>query len=212
MKLPRVYPILDRALLASRGISIVDAAEALLEGGARLIQLRSKDYLSRTLLSEGEAIAAMCEQASATLIVNDRADLAVLLSAGVHVGQDDLSPAEVRNIIGAGRLLGFSTHNEIQFRQGDAEPVDYLALGPVFATSNKINPDPVVGAAELSRLRAMTRKPVVGIGGITRANARLVWDAGADSVAVIGDMYPSECSKRSIHERFKEWLMVAQNA
>jgi thiamine-phosphate pyrophosphorylase len=211
MKLPRVYPILDLALLSSRGVPVVEAAEALLEAGARLIQLRSKTHLSREALEQGESIAALCKQAAATLIVNDRADLAMLLDAGVHVGQDDLPPMHVRSIIGPGRLLGFSTHNEVQIRQGDLEPVDYLALGPIFGTSNKINPDPVVGTCELSRLRAMTKKPIVGIGGITRENARHVWAAGADSVAVIGDIYPAVCSKNAIRDRFKEWLMAAQD-
>jgi thiamine-phosphate pyrophosphorylase len=134
-----------------------------------------------------------------------------MLDAGVHVGQEDLPPASVRAIVGPERSVGLSTHNQVQFLQGTAAPVDYLAVGPIFGTTNKIDPDPVVGTTELSRLRGMTTKPVVAIGGITRANARDVWNTGADSVAVIGDMYPDSCSKISIRDRFREWVMIAAN-
>lgn len=126
---------------------------------------------------------------SVTLIMNDRADLGLAAEFdGVHVGQDDLPPECVRRIIGADRLLGVSTHNPEQLREADLTSADYLAIGPVFVTSSKLNPDPVVGLEGVRRARALTRKPLVAIGGITRINAASVIAAGADSVAVISDL------------------------
>jgi thiamine-phosphate diphosphorylase len=123
------------------------------------------------------------------LIMNDRADLCLAADFdGVHVGQDDLSPESVRRIIGPDRWLGVSTHNPGQLREADLTSADYLAIGPVFATSSKEKPDPVVGLDGVRRARALTRKPLVAIGGITRANAASVIEAGADSVAVISDL------------------------
>ena len=121
--------------------------------------------------------------------MNDRADLCLAAEFdGVHVGQDDLSPASVRAIIGPERWLGVSTHNPEQLREADLTSADYLAIGPVFATSSKDKPDPVVGLEGVRRARQLTRKPLVAIGGITRANAASVIEAGADSVAVISDL------------------------
>jgi len=126
---------------------------------------------------------------SVRLILNDRADLCLAADFdGVHVGQDDLSPEAVRRIIGPNRWLGVSTHNPEQLRQADLTSADYLAIGPVFRTSSKENPDPAVGLEGVRRARALTRKPLVAIGGITRANAASVIAAGADSVAVISDL------------------------
>ena len=124
-----------------------------------------------------------------TLIMNDRADLCLAAEFdGVHVGQDDLPPESVRAIIGPERWLGVSTHNPEQLREADLTSADYLAIGPVFSTSSKEKPDPVVGLEGVRRARALTRKPLVAIGGITRANAASVVEAGADSVAVISDL------------------------
>ena len=123
------------------------------------------------------------------LIMNDRADLCLAAEFdGVHVGQDDLSPPSVRKIIGPDCWLGFSTHNPQQLQEGDRTSADYLAIGPVFSTSSKDKPDPVVGLEGVRQAREMTRKPLVAIGGITRANAASVIEAGADSVAVISDL------------------------
>jgi thiamine-phosphate pyrophosphorylase len=123
------------------------------------------------------------------LIMNDRSDLCLAADFdGVHVGQDDLSPESVRKIIGPARWLGVSTHNPVQLREADLTSADYLAIGPVFATSSKEKPDPVVGLEGVRRARTLTRKPLVAIGGITRANAASVIEAGADSVAVISDL------------------------
>jgi thiamine-phosphate pyrophosphorylase len=124
--------------------------------------------------------------------MNDRADICIAAELqGVHVGQEDLSPEGVRTVIGPQRIVGVSTHSLEQLQQADAGPADYIAYGPVFATSSKRNPDPVVGLDGIRAARAVTRKPLVAIGGITRANARSVIDAGADSVAVIADLLSS---------------------
>jgi thiamine-phosphate pyrophosphorylase len=123
------------------------------------------------------------------LIMNDRADICLAADFdGVHVGQDDLSPVSARKIVGAERWLGVSTHNPQQVREADKTSADYIAIGPVFATASKVNPDPVIGLAGLRQARALTNKPLVAIGGITRENCRSVIDAGADSVAVISDL------------------------
>jgi thiamine-phosphate pyrophosphorylase len=119
----------------------------------------------------------------------------------VHLGQDDLAPADARRILPAPGIIGFSTHNEQQLRAGDAEPVDYLAIGPIFPTRSKLNPDPIVGVDQLRHLRTLTQKPLVAIGGITRELAPQVFEAGADSVAVISDLFP----------RPEEWIAICSN-
>jgi thiamine-phosphate pyrophosphorylase len=127
--------------------------------------------------------------ASVKLIMNDRADLCLAAGFdGLHLGQDDLSPESARLIIGDRRWLGISTHNSEQLAEANRTSADYLAIGPIFATGSKVNPDPVVGLAGIRRARELTTKPLVAIGGITRVNARSVIDAGADSVAVISDL------------------------
>jgi thiamine-phosphate pyrophosphorylase len=141
--------------------------------------------------------------------MNDRADIAKLLGAALHLGQDDLAPSDAREITDT--VIGFSTHNEQQLRAGDREPVDYLAIGPIFRTSSKANPDPEVGIDRLRSLRPITRKPLVAIGGIKRENAAAVLDAGADAIAVIGDLYPEPCTKASLRARAEEWLAICSS-
>jgi thiamine-phosphate pyrophosphorylase len=211
MRLPRVYPILDGALLANRGVSLAAAAEGLIEAGVYLLQLRWKEHFTRAVFDEVLQINDLCRQAGAMLIVNDRADIAVMLRAGLHLGQDDLSPSAIRSAFPDVSPVGLSTHNEVQFDAARGELVDYIALGPIFGTANKSNPDPAVGTAELARLRTRTDKPVVAIGGINRENARQVWRAGADSVAIIGDLYPECCTVTSIKQRYEEWATLASN-
>lgn len=189
VSLPRVYPILDTGMLARHGLAPVAAAEAALEAGARILQFRHKAFFSRADFSIAQQIAALCRQAGARFVINDRADIAMLLEAGLHLGQEDLPPSAARKLSDKA-FIGFSTHTEQQLIAGNEEPVDYLAIGPIFATGSKANPDPVVGIEELRRLRTLTKKPLVAIGGITRANARQVWKAGADSIAVISDLLP----------------------
>ncbi|HYP14590.1 MAG TPA: thiamine phosphate synthase [Bryobacteraceae bacterium] len=206
---PRVYPILDGAILQQRGVALRQAAEALLEGGASILQLRWKDFFSAEVFQHAEEIGRLCLQAGATFVVNDRADMALLLNAGLHVGQDDLTPSQARTVIGPDRLLGVSTHNQIQFAKATSEPVHYLAIGPIYATASKTNPDPIVGTLELARLRELTDKPLIAIGGIDLSNSQDVFRAGADSVAIISGLYPVGCSKATIRERFEEWQRTA---
>ena len=144
-------------------------------------------------------------------VVNDRADMATLLEAALHLGQDDLAPADARMIMPPTAIIGFSTHNQSQLRAGDSEPVDYLAIGPIFATQSKQNPDPVVGTDGMRALRGITKKPLVAIGGITRETARSVLDAGADSIAVIGDLYPDPLTKASLRSRAEEWIAICSS-
>ena len=201
MKLPAFYPILD----ADR-IPAIPAAEALLGAGARILQFRHKSFFSRSAFQDASRIAELCRSAGALFVVNDRADIAMLLNAGLHLGQDDLSPADARRILPTPTIIGFSTHNEDQLRAADLEPVDYLAIGPIFATGSKQNPDPVVGLDRLRALRALTSKPLVAIGGITRELAPQVFEAGADSVAILGDLLPD------VRARAEEWTAISARA
>jgi thiamine-phosphate pyrophosphorylase len=203
VRIPAFYPILDTETAARRGAGVVLAAEAILEAGVRILQFRHKGFFSRDVLAELERIAALCREARAQLVVNDRADIARLTGAALHLGQQDLTPTDARRVVDADAPIGFSTHNERQLREAAVQPVDYLALGPIFGTASKQNPDPVVGLEELRRLRPLSARPLVAIGGITRANARSVLSAGADSVAVIGDLFPDG---GDIRARAEEWI------
>lgn len=192
MHLPRFYPILDLDAATRRGLAATAVTEQLLAAGVRILQFRHKGFFSSDVFEELERVADLCRAGGAQLVVNDRPDIAAILGAGVHLGQDDLPAADARKIVGAAALVGYSTHNEHQFRAAIAEPADYLAIGPIFSTTSKQNPDPVVGLEELRRLRDRTRRPLVAIGGITLANASSVLAAGADAVAVIGDLFPQD--------------------
>lgn len=194
MILPKLYAIVDVACFAAplrTTSAIVDYAKDLATGGATLIQYRNKVGSTREMLAHAREIRRVLGR-SVTLIMNDRADICLAAGYnGVHVGQDDLSPEGARTVIGADRLLGVSTHSLEQLQEADGGPADYIAFGPVFATSSKRNPDAIVGLDGIRAARAATKKPLVAIGGITRANARSVIDAGADSVAVIADLLTS---------------------
>ncbi len=203
--LPPVYPILDTATLDRLGLDPIAAAEAFIEGGANILQIRHKTFWSRETFSLAENIAALCESAGITFVVNDRADYAAILGAALHLGQDDLSPADARRVIGPDTILGFSTHNPDQMAAAEKAAVQYVAFGPVFPTVSKERPDPTVGIAGLKAGRALTQKPLVAIGGITRDNAFTCWSAGADSVAVIADLYPNPCTKKTLRDRMTEW-------
>jgi len=205
MILPRFYPILDTEVALRRGVDPVIAAQQILDAGAKILQFRHKGFLSREAFTWLEQIADLARVARVTLVVNDRADLAKLFGAALHLGQDDLLPSVARRVVGPDTMVGYSTHNEAQLSAACAEPADYLALGPVFGTATKENPDPTVGLDELRRLRAISNRPLVAIGGITRANAQQVLDAGADSVAVIGDLFPEV---GNIQTRTKEYLTL----
>ena len=187
MLFPRLYAILDTSHLPDAA-EMFAAAEELTAAGITLLQYRNKRGNARQMLDEARDLRARLG-AGTKLIMNDRADLCLAAGFdGLHVGQDDLLPDSARRIIGPARWLGVSTHNPEQLAEADKTTADYLAIGPIFATTSKANPDPVVGLEGVRRARELTRKPLVAIGGITRANARSVIDAGADSVAVISDL------------------------
>jgi thiamine-phosphate pyrophosphorylase len=210
MTLPRLYPILDTELIARRGCPLEQAAEAMLQGGAAILQLRHKAHYSRRVFEQAERIAELCRRRGVLLIVDDRADIAKLLGAGLHLGQDDLPPRLARKILGPEAVIGFSTHNAQQLAAAANEPADYLALGPIFETSSKEKPDPVVGLERLRAWRPLASRPLVAIGGITRASALAVLEAGADSVAVISDLVPEPCTPEALRQRMEEWQQLVK--
>jgi thiamine-phosphate pyrophosphorylase len=184
--LPRLYVILDAALLTHPEIEM---ANSLAGAGVRLLQYRNKQASARELFEKSRQLAEELLSRQATFLVNDRADVAALVGAsGVHVGQDDLGVAAARSLVGQAGLVGVSTHNLGQFTAAAATSADYIAIGPIFPTASKANPDPVVGLEMLRAARPLTDKPIVAIGGITLERAADVIAAGADSVAVIQDI------------------------
>jgi thiamine-phosphate pyrophosphorylase len=187
LQLPRLYPILDTSCFADSQ-DLLAAAKELQGAGVGLLQYRNKSGNARQMLEQAREVKRGLGN-SIKLIMNDRADLAVAAEFdGVHVGQDDLSPEGARKVVGGGLWLGVSTHNPKQVIDADGTSADYIAIGPVFSTASKAKPDPVIGLEGVRRARELTRKPLVAIGGITRANCRSVIEAGADSVAVISDL------------------------
>ena len=169
--------------------AVVDFAGQLHAGGVRWLQYRAKRLPARSALAHASALRQAFP--GLTLIMNDRADLCLAADFdGVHVGQDDLWPEAVRGLIGR-RIVGVSTHSPEQVAEASASPADYVAIGPVFATGSKLNPDPVIGLEGVRRARQLTAKPLVAIGGITLANCRQVREAGADSVAIISALMSS---------------------
>jgi thiamine-phosphate pyrophosphorylase len=202
---PDLYPILDTSFLATapdRAVFLRQTVRDLANAGIGILQYRNKTGTEAEILAD----ARILRQASGNhmlLILNDWPALAVEAGFdGVHVGQTDLRPAEVRNIIGSEKILGVSTHNEAQLRTADAEPVDYIAIGPVFATATKANPDPVVGLDGVRLARQLTRKPLIAIGGINAANAGQIWQAGADSIAVISAIFKPGSSPAKLARDF----------
>ena len=206
---PKLYAIVDAGVLAARGVGLREFAEELRVGGVMLLQYRDKDAGAQTVLRNAAVIAEVFAESGATLVLNDRPDLAVLAGwDGVHVGQADLSPEDARAVvcrrkryptlrnlreewgtqIGAEKIVGVSTHTETQVIAAEAGVADYVAIGPVFATGTKLDAADVVGLEGVRRAKALTTKPLVAIGGITRENARSVIEAGADSVAVISGL------------------------
>ena len=200
--LPRFYPILDTEVAARFEVEPVTAAAEILDAGAKILQFRHKGFFSREAVEDIERIAVLCRDAGALFVVNDRVDVARVAGAAVHLGQEDLTPTLARRFAGDEMVIGYSTHNEAQLRAAAGEPADYVALGPIFETVSKRNPDPVVGLERLRLWRSLTPRPLVAIGGITRAHASRVLEAGADSVAVIGDLFPGAGA------RVREWIAV----
>lgn len=198
LRLPRIYPITDARISQ---ISHAEQVTVLSDGGATFVQLREKNLPALDFYNDVKAALTVARQREVTLIINDRADVALAAGApGVHLGQDDLPPEAARNLLGDDAIVGFSTHNVAQAIAAAEFPVDYIAIGPIFETGTKANPDPVVGLDGLRAVRkAIGELSLVAIGGITIENAASVIEAGADSVAVISALLsggPSEISRR----------------
>jgi thiamine-phosphate pyrophosphorylase len=185
MNLPKLYPITDARLT---GLSHAEQVARLRDGGARFIQLREKHLSPREFHDAADEAITVARERGVRLIVNDRADIALAIGAdGVHLGQDDLDPAAARRLLGERFIIGYSTHTVAQAIQAARLPIDYIALGPIFPTRTKENPDPTVGLEALRRVRDTIDPSValVAIGGITRDTATAALAAGADSVALI---------------------------
>jgi len=189
---PSLYPILDAGYLTGaedRAGFLRHIVQGLAEAGVGILQYRNKIGGRSEILADARVMRD-ARDSPMLLILNDWPELVVEAGFdGVHVGQTDVSPAEARAIVGPGKIVGVSTHNEAQMRAADLEPVDYIAIGPVYATATKENPDPVVGLEGVRLARSLTRKPLVAIGGITAENAGAVLEAGADSVSVISAIF-----------------------
>jgi thiamine-phosphate pyrophosphorylase len=200
--LPRLYPITDAR---ASGLSHAEQVLRLIRGGARLIQLREKHLDALEFFREAEAAMSLTREPGVRLIINDRVDIALATGAdGVHLGQDDLPPEAARRILGERAVIGFSTHNIEQAMAAARLPIDYLAIGPIFPTSSKENPDPTVGLDGLRRVRdAVPSLPLVAIGGITVENALETYAAGADSLAVIGSLL---ADPPQIEARTRDWI------
>ena len=194
-RLPKFYPILDTAVLAARQCPLAITAEVLLEAGVRILQYRHKEDWTQTHFDEAKRLAEMCQDAGVLFVLNDRADFAKLLKSALHLGQEDMSPTAARKIV-SDEVMGYSTHNAAQMKLGDTEPVEYLSIGPIFATNSKLRPDPVVGIAGLKTARSLTKKQLCAIGGITLQNAKEVFAAKADSVALISGFLPEKFDPR----------------
>lgn len=190
-----LYPILDTAHL--HGHPLEDVLAAAIDGGATWIQIRHKGEFTREFVLTLEA----CAKRKRDLILNDRADYAALLGMGLHIGQTDLPPAAARAIIGPEAVLGYSTHSAGQLAAAQSEPVDYLAIGPIYGTRSKVNPDPVVGLQ-----RFESRHPLVAIGGITLDNAEPVLKLGMEKVAVISALWQPPYTLKSFRDNTERWL------
>jgi thiamine-phosphate pyrophosphorylase len=200
---PPLYAILDVAAVDSEA----SIPEALAESGVRLIQLRDKQASARAIFAASKSLVARLSPKGVRIMVNDRPDIAAMVGAGgVHVGQDDLPVDAARPLCGAGRWVGVSTHNLEQLQPAMRTSADYIAVGPIFPTVTKENPDPVVGLGLLREARRLTRKPLVAIGGITVKSAESVYRAGADSVAIVSDLL----SASDPAQRAREYFVIAE--
>jgi thiamine-phosphate pyrophosphorylase len=206
LSFPRLYAIIDPVLLTTSELNI---AEMLAGSGVELIQYRNKRAPSRSLLEISRQLSSELAKLGVRFIVNDRPDIALLAGAGgVHVGQEDLGVEDSRAICGGERWVGISTHTLEQVVAADLTTADYIAFGPIYATTTKQNPDAVVGLSLLQRARQLTAKPLVAIGGITRERAAQVYEAGADSLAVARDLICAAAPAA----RAREYLELAASA
>lgn len=187
MRLPSIYPITDAAI---SGLTHTEQVRRLASGGATLIQLRDKSASAREFFEEAAAAVNLGREIGVKIIINDRLDIALAAHAdGVHLGQEDISPIEARRIMGADVIIGYSTHSVEQAQTAIGLPIDYLAFGPVFPTTTKANPDPVVGTGVIAEIKRISEDlPLVAIGGIGPGEVAAVLNAGADSVAMISGL------------------------
>jgi len=203
---PPIYAILDPDFGSP---PLVALAETLANAGIGLMQLRDKHSPPRRIYDQACELTQILGRRKVRFLVNDRADIAALSGAGgVHVGQTDLPVEDARRICGPSRWVGVSTHNLEQLCAAERTSADYIAVGPIFPTGTKENPDPVVGVDFVRLAREMTRKPLVAIGGITRESAADVFRAGADCVAVIRDLI----AVPDPGERAREYMAIAERA
>ena len=181
-RLPLVYPITDRQI---SGLSHAEQVTRLVDGGATLVQMRDKQASALEFYEQAKAALEIANKRGVQLIINDRVDIALALGAGVHLGQGDLPPEAARRLLGDEAIIGYSTHSLSQIEQAAKLPIDYLAIGPIFPTATKENADPVVGLDGVKLAGEVFGGSLVGIGGISHANAHSVIEAGANSVALI---------------------------
>lgn len=207
IQFPLIYPITDTSV--SR-LSIPEQVRRLAAAGSPIIQIREKKASSRDFYTAAAEAMSAVEGDRVRIIINDRVDIAMLINAdGVHLGQEDLPPADARRLLGIGKIIGYSTHTISQAAEAVKLPIDYLAFGPIFRTSTKEKPDPTVGLDRLAEVKRIAGAlPLVAIGGINADNARSVLEAGADSVAVISgilaDAARIESNFRSIQDRLAD--------
>jgi len=192
LNLPKIYPITDTRLTK---LSHTEQVEKLIAGGAKFIQLREKHASPKDFYEDAKAALEIARRNSVKIIINDRVDIALALKAdGAHLGQDDLPPEKARQILGEKAIIGFSTHSLSQAAEAAELPIDYIAFGPVFATRTKENPDEIVGVKGVRKVRETIGDfPLVAIGGITAEKSAAVFEAGADSLAIIkAAIFPPE--------------------
>ena len=188
LNLPKIYPITNVEL---SGLSHADQVRQLADAGCRFLQIRDKSGSSREIFDAVVESVSIADSIGMKVILNDRVDIAVAARAhGIHLGQDDLQPEEARKLLGDEAIIGYSTHSVEQAIEGANLPIDYIAIGPIFATRTKENPDPVVGLDGLRRVRdAIGDFPLVAIGGIDIMNVHNVLASGADCAAIISDLF-----------------------
>ena len=205
LDIPAIYPITDTAI---SGLPIPEQVRRFIAGGATFIQIRDKQASSREFFEAAAAAMAIAREHNIRVVINDRVDIAMMVNAdGVHLGQEDLSPPHARQLLGERAIIGYSTHTLQQAKEAAEMPVDYIAFGPVFPTSTKDRPDPVVGLEMLRQIKELIGdRPLVAIGGITAETVRSVIDAGADSAAIISDVL---CDADKISERISRLISLA---
>lgn len=196
IQLPNIYPIIDISLISSDKTG--ETAQAIMDGGAKILQLRAKKLSSRKFLETARIIRKITKDRGAVFIVNDRVDIALMTDAdGVHLGQDDLPVKEARRLLGNNKIIGYSTHNLREARVAKKLPVDYISFGPIFPTKTKEDAQMPKGIKGLSEVRKAVDIPIIAIGGITETNMAHVFKQGADSAAMISEILTaSDISKK----------------